>query len=178
MSEILGFLIAFGLLAAFISVLTSGTLRNIAFGLLIIFAIIVGQERLGAQLSSFNFPFSSASAPATARGPATASYGVGGPTYTTNPNYGGTYPSRTNPAGGYTTSTAARGTEVNRGYYTNDPNYGGSYGGNFGGSGGYYDPYYNDPNYGGSYQGGYDPQNPYPGYGQSTQTGRGVRALW
>ncbi|GEM_PF-5562674 len=156
MSEILGFLISFGLIAAFISALTSGPLRNIAFGLLIVFAIIVGQERLGTQLSSFNFPFSSGAAPAATSAPATASYGVGEPTYNTLPqNYGGTYPSRTNPDGSYTTSINPN-PDSSRVYNPNDP-------------------YYNDPYYNGSYPDGFYPA---PGYGQQTQTGRGVRALW
>lgn len=166
MSEILGFLISFGLIAAFISALTSGSLRNIAFAVLIIFAIVVGQERLGTQLSSFSFPFSLGGAPGTTSAPATASYGVGGPTYNTRPqNYGGTYPSRTNPEGSYTTSINPN-PDSRRVYYPNDPYYNDPY---------YNDPYYNDPYYNGSYPGGF---YPVPGSGQQTQTGRGVRALW
>jgi hypothetical protein len=165
-SEILGFLIAFGLLAAFISTLTSGALRNIAFGLLIVFAIIIGQERLGTQLSALNFPFSSAIAPANTRGGAAVqsapqSTGMGGPVYNTiPPTYNDNYPSRN------TARSSFSGTEANRRYDPNAPYYGGYYN----------DPYVNDPYYSGSYPGGYYP--PDSGYGQRTLTGRGVRALW
>jgi len=161
-SEILGFLIAFGLLAAFISALTSGTLRNIAFGLLIVFAIIIGQERLGTQLSALNFPFTSAIAPANTRGGAAIqtapqSTGMGGSTLP--PSYGDNYPSRN------TARTSSSGTDANRG----NPNapYNGGY---------YNDPYFNDPYYSGSFPGGYYP--PDSSYSRPTLTGRGVRALW
>ncbi len=165
MSEILGFLIAFGLLAAFISALTSGALRNVAFGLLIVFAIIIGQERLGAQLSTLNFPFTSAIAPANTRGGAAVqtapqSTGMGSPVYNTlPPSYGDTYPSRNN------ARTGSSGTEANRRYDPNNPYYGRDD-----------DPYSNDPYYSGSYPGGYYP--PDSDYSRSTLTGRGVRALW
>jgi len=153
MTEILGFLIAFGLLAAFISALTSGTLRNIAFGLLIVFAIIIGQERLGTQLSALNFPFTSAIAPANTRGGAAIqtapqSTGMGGSTLPSS--FGDNYPSRN------TARTSSIGADANRG----NPN----------------DPYFNDPFYSGSFPGGYYP--PDSSSSRPTLTGRGVRALW
>ncbi len=162
MTEILGFLIAFGLLAAFISALTSGALRNVAFGLLIVFAIIIGQERLGAQLSAFSFPFTSANTRGGAAiQTAPQSTGMGGPVYSTfPPSYGDNYPSRN------TARTSSSGTDASRGYNPNAP-YNGGYSN---------DPYSNDPYYSGSYPGGYYP--PDSSYSRQTLTGRGVRALW